>query len=107
MRDYLEDFHKHKKVFLRFRATKSVRNAAKQASKGLREEHTRLLASDNLCQQNPAKWQKLQQDLRLENEELVHDFLTTGAHYNFPKMHFISHLADQITRYWSLRQYST
>jgi len=50
MRDYLEDFNKHKEVFLRFHATKSVKNAAKQASKGLREEHQRLLASDNLCQ---------------------------------------------------------
>jgi len=107
MRDYLEDFHKHKEVFLRFRATKSVKNAAKQASKGLREEHQRLLASDYLHQQTPAKGQKLQQDLRLENEELVHDFLTTGAHYNFPKMHLISHFADQITRYGSLPQYST
>jgi len=107
MKDYLEDFHKHKEVCLRFRATKSVKNAAKQASKGLREEHQRLLASDDLRQQTPAKRQKLQQELRLETEELVHDFLTTGAHYNFPKMHLISHFADQITRYGSLPQYST
>jgi len=55
MRDYLEDFHKHNEVFLRFRATKSVKNAAKQPSKGLREVHQRLLASDNLRQQMPGK----------------------------------------------------
>jgi len=59
IKDYLEDFHKHKEVFLRFRATKSVKNAVKQASKGLREEHQRLLASDDLRQQTPAKRQKL------------------------------------------------
>jgi len=107
MKVYLEDFHKQKEVFLRFRATKSVKNAAKQASKGLREEHQRLLASHDLCQQTPTKWQKLQQELRLETVELVHDFLTLGAHYNFPKMHLISHFPDHITRYGSLLQYST
>ncbi|KAF8458604.1 hypothetical protein BGX38DRAFT_1082355, partial [Terfezia claveryi] len=52
MRDYLQDFHKHKEVFL--------------ASKDLR-------------------W----------------------GHYNFPKMHLISHFADQIGKYGSLPQYST
>jgi len=107
IKDYLEDFHKHQEVFLGFRGTKSVKNAAKQASKGLREEHQRLLVSDDLCQQTPAKQQKLQQELRLETEELVHDFLTTGVHYNFPKIHLISHFADYKTRYVPLPQYST
>jgi len=107
MKDYLEDFHKHKEVSLRFRGTKSVKNAPKQASKGLHEEHQRLLALDDLRQQTPTKRQKLQQELRLETEELVHDFLTTGAHYNFPKRHLISHFTDQITRYGSLLQYCT
>jgi len=107
MKDYLEDFHKHKEVFLRFRAIKSVKNAVKQVSKGLREEHQRVLASDDPSEQTPAKRQKLQQELRLETEELVFDFLTTGAHYNFPKMHLISHFVNQITRYGSLPQYST
>ena len=107
MRDYLEDFHNHKDVFLRFRATKTVQTMARQASKALRGEHQRLLASDDVREQSAAKRQKLQQDLRLETDELVHDFLTTGAHYNFPKMHLISHFADQIEKYGSLPQYST
>jgi len=107
MKDYLEDFHKHKEVFLRFQATKSVKNAAKRASKGLREAHQRLLASDDLRQQTAAKRQKLQQELRLEIEELVHDFLTTGVHYNFPKMHLNLDFTDQITRDGSLPPYST
>ncbi|KAF8441952.1 hypothetical protein BGX38DRAFT_1144152 [Terfezia claveryi] len=59
MRDYLQDFHKHKEVFLGF-------------------EH---------------------QSLRRPQP--------SGAHYNFPKMHLISHFADQIAKYGSLPQYST
>ena len=106
-KDNLGDFHKDKEILLRFQATMSVKNVVKQASKGLCEEYQRLLALDDLRQQTPAKRQKLHQELKLETEELVHDFLTTGAHYNFPKMHLISHHADQLMRYGSLPQYST
>ena len=35
MRDYLGDFHKYKHVFLRFRPSKTVKNAAKEASREL------------------------------------------------------------------------
>ena len=77
MKDYLQDFHKHKEVFLYFPAIKLVKNAVKQVSKGLREEHQWRLASDHLYQQTLAKLQKHQQALRLETEELVHIFLTT------------------------------
>jgi len=38
---------------------------------------------------------------------MVDDVLTTGAHYNFPKMYFISHFVEQISRCGSLPQYST
>ncbi|KAF8418320.1 hypothetical protein EV426DRAFT_679831 [Tirmania nivea] len=107
MKDYLEDFHKYKEVFLRFRATKSSKAAAKLASKDLRAEHQRLLASDELHMETPSKRRKLQQELQQETEQLVHDTLTSGAHYNFPKMHLISHFVDQIAKYGSLPQYST
>ncbi|KAF8418454.1 hypothetical protein BGX38DRAFT_1109133, partial [Terfezia claveryi] len=52
MKNYLEDFHKYKELFLRFR-------------------------------------------------------VSNGAHYNFPKMHLISHFVDQIAEYGSLPQFST
>ena len=38
---------------------------------------------------------------------MLHDLLTEDAHYNFPKMHLVSHFADQITKYGSLPQFST
>jgi len=38
---------------------------------------------------------------------MVDDVLTTGAHYNLPRMDLISHFAEQISRYGSLPQYST
>ncbi|KAF8431495.1 hypothetical protein BGX38DRAFT_1146612 [Terfezia claveryi] len=107
MRDYLEDFHKHKEVFLRFRATKSTKAAVKVASKDLRVEHHCLLVSDELRPATPSKQRKLQQELQLETEELVNETLTSSAHYNFLKMHLISHFVEQIAKYGSLPQYST
>ncbi|KAF8427654.1 hypothetical protein BGX38DRAFT_1278673 [Terfezia claveryi] len=96
MKDYLEDIHKYKELFLRFRASKSSKAAATLASKDLRAEHLRLLASDESHPATQTKRRKLQHELQEEAEELVHDMLTSGAHYNFPKMHLISHFADQI-----------
>ncbi|KAF8430817.1 hypothetical protein BGX38DRAFT_1078551, partial [Terfezia claveryi] len=52
MKDYLENFHIYKELFLWFRAS-------------------------------------------------------NGVHYNFPKMHLISHFADQIAEYGSLPQFLT
>ena len=103
MRDYLADFHKYKEVFLRFRATKAAKNVAREASRDLRSEQ-RLTASD---EGNPGKRRKLEQEFRVETEEMVNDMLTEGAHFNFPKMHLISHFTDQISRYGSLPQFST
>src|SRR5258706_5242904 len=102
MKDYLEDFHKYKEVFLRFRATKAVKHAAKEAAREFRSEQ-RLNASDEA----PARKRQKQTQVQLESEDVVNDILTEGAHYNFPKMHLVSHFADQITQYGSLPQYST
>ena len=54
MKDYLEDFHKYKEVFLRFRATKAVKHAAKEAAREFRSEQ-RLNASDEAPAQKRQK----------------------------------------------------
>ena len=37
----------------------------------------------------------------------MNEMLREGAHFNFPKIHLISHYAEQITRFGALGQYST
>jgi len=106
MKDYLQDFYAYKDVFLRFRASKVVKAAAKEAFRDLRKEHSQLLMSDKPQGKTSSKHRKLTQELRLETEELVHDFLTTRTNYNFSKMHLISHFTNQISKYGSLPQYS-
>ena len=34
-----------------------------------------------------------------------HELLTEGSHYNFPKMHLLSHFTEQILKYGSLPQF--
>lgn len=36
---------------------------------------------------------------------MQHDLLGQGPHFNLPKMHLISHFADQILKYGSVLQY--
>jgi hypothetical protein len=43
----------------------------------------------------------------VEKAELEHALLSEGAHFNFPKMHLISHFPDQISKFGSLPQFST
>ena len=102
IRDYLSDFHKDKDVFLCFRTTKAAKNAAREASKDMRSEQ-RLAASDVTGQ---SKRRKLEKEFRVETVEVVNNLLSGCAHFNFPKMHLISHFADQISKYGTLPQYS-
>ena len=57
MQDYLSDFHKHKYVFLRFRATKAANNAAMEAFKDMRSEQ-KLAVSDVTRQSKRRKLEK-------------------------------------------------
>ena len=98
MIDYLEDFHKNKTVFLRFRATKAIKSAVRVATRDLRSQQ-RLITSEA---GTSSKRKKLTQEFLVEKEELEQDLLTEGAHYNFPKMHLISHFPDIISQFGSL-----
>ncbi|KAF8445152.1 hypothetical protein BDZ91DRAFT_642868, partial [Kalaharituber pfeilii] len=40
-------------------------------------------------------------------DQLVKEILEEKSHFNFPKIHLISHFSDQISNYGSLSQYST
>ena len=82
MRDYLEDFHKYKEVFLRFRAIKGTKSEVREVARELRSE-LKLPASGASGPGTFSKHRKLQQESWLETEEMVNDLLTEGAHFNF------------------------
>ena len=105
MQEYLRTFHETKYVFLRFRAGKKAKRAATEAYKNLLQDQKGGMASvNNLSASEKAKWR---QENTLERRELVDEILKEEAHYNFPKIHLISHYAEQIPKFGALGQYST
>jgi len=103
MQEYLRRFYDTKDVFLRFWASKGAKKAAAEAHKNLLREQSQASIS-NLTMLEKAK---MCQENNLECRELVDDILKEGTHYNFPKMHLISHYAEQILKFRALGQFST
>ena len=102
---YLKDFDKHKEVFLRVCANKSLKSSVREATRDPRSQHRSATATSDAP--TSSKRQKLTNEFQLETEELESDLLRKCAYFNFPKMHLISHFPDTISKYGSLSQYST
>jgi len=49
----------------------------------------------------------LSEDDQEERAFRINQALEQDSHFNFPKLHLLSHYADQIAQHWSLPQYST
>ena len=96
-------FHETRDVFLRYRAYKKAKKAAAEAHKNLLKEQTQESVKVLTVSENG----KLRLENCLECRELLDEVLREGAHYNFPKIHLISHYAEQIPRFVALVQYST
>jgi len=105
LQEYVHVFHETNDVFLRFRAGKKAKRAPADAHKTLLQEQTEVQASvQDLTALEKAR---LQLENTLERRELVDEILKDGAYYNFPKIHLISHYAEQIPKFSVLGQYST
>jgi len=94
-----------KSVFLRYRASKKSRQRADEVSKELTEEICRRRATD--ISLPPAQRMRLSEDDQEERAFRINQALEEDSHFNFPKLHLLSHYADQIAQYRSLPQYST
>ena len=103
MRKYLQGFHVTKDVFLRFCADKKTKRAAAAAHKTLLDEQTQ----ESVQALTVSETAKARQNNTLQRRDLVDEILREVAHYNFPKIHLISHFAEQIPKFGSLPQYST
>jgi hypothetical protein len=103
MQKYLREFHETKGVFLRYRAGKGAKRAAAEAHKVLLKEQTETSVKGLTASEKA----KVRQEDGLEHWNLVDEILREAAHYNFPKMHLISHYAEQIPKFGALKQYST
>jgi len=102
MRQYLQEFHPTKDVFLRYRATKATKGRADLVSKELTERNKSRNVEANANGRTAAQKAHAAVEDRVERAYLVNQVLVEDSHFNFPKIHLIMHWADQISRYGSL-----
>ena len=107
MREYLQEFHRTKDVFVRYRATKATKGRADVVSKELTEQNKSRKVEPNANGRTAAQKVRAGVEYREERAYLVNQVLVEDSHFNFPKIHLIIHWADQILRYGNLAQYST
>jgi len=103
LKRYLWEFHETKNVFLRFCVGKKVKKAAAEPHKNLWKEQSQASIADLMTSEKL----KLRHVDILQCQDLVGEILREGAHYNFPKIHLISHYAEQIVKFGVLGQFST
>jgi len=102
MEEYLDQFHRMKDIFLEFRVTK--RTQAKVDKQ--RNEIRRLRALMRECVATSQR-RRMPDDNRDEENEMRNDMVHGLSHFNFIKMHLLSHFCDHIHRFGNILMYST
>jgi len=106
MERHLQIFHSTKVIFLEFRTSKARCAEANRQDRDLRE----LMANQctNEARHNTAaKRHQLVDQERLERANHQADLILGKNHFNFIKMHYLSHLASNVRRFRSILMYST
>ena len=80
-----------------------MKKAAAEAHKNLWKKQSQASIADLKTSEKL----KLRHADALQRQELVGEILREGAHYNFLKIHLISHYAEQIVKFSVLGQFST
>jgi len=102
MEEYLDRFHRMKDIFLEFRVSKRTRAKVDKQRKELRHQR----AQSNMRVAPSKRRRRLEED-RDEENELRMDMIHTESHFNFVKMHLLSHFSDHIRQFGNIPMYST
>lgn len=105
IRTYLQQLHETKDVFLRYGAGKQARKKAEDVWKKYTEGSKRH--REAVKGLTTAQRARLAEDQQVERGCRIDQVLKEDSHLNFPKLHPLSHYADQIAEYGTLLQYST
>ena len=108
MENYLEEFHRHKDVFSRFRASKSTKKVSEALKKQLtldkQEERESDPAWNDLSA--AAKCRRVDEDKTQIKSEIV-QHLVDESDFNFEKMHLLNHYSDDICQLGNLLNVSS
>jgi len=102
MEDYLDTFHKMKDIFLEFPVTKGISMKIDELRRELRHDmpSTRELIA-------VFKRRCICDAEREEETEQCMNLILCESHFNFIKMHLLSHFCDHIRQFGNIPMYST
>jgi len=101
MEHYLDQFHRMKGIILEFRVTKSTLAKVEEQWREIR--HQRRQMSEPMA---PSKLRRIGDDDREEEHERCMDLLHRESHFNFIKIHLLSHFSDNIRQFGNIPMYS-
>ena len=112
---YLMDFHAHKGVFLHFRESKTTKKKANAIDKMLierfeREDHdTQKGRGGPRASRNrtAAAQRKVEVARKKERERNRIAIIESESHFNYPKMHLLTHFHEHIVQFGNIPMYST
>ena len=106
MERYLRTFHQTKDIVLEFRTSKSTRAEINRQDRELRE----LIANERAQETrhtSAAKRRRQADQVRLQRFNQRADLIRQENHFNFIKMHYLSHFSSHVRRFGSISMYST
>jgi len=105
MESYLQIFHRTKDIFLEFCTSKATCAQANRQDPELRElmaEHTK-----EVHQRTFANRRRLADQERVERSDRRADLIRRENHFNFIKIHYLTHFASHVQCLGSISMYST
>ena len=106
MEKYLQTFHRQKDIFLEFRTSKTTRAQANRQDRELREQmqDRRAKAAPSLSAAQKRRRVAEERSQRIDQRA---DLLQRENHFNFIKMHYLTHFESHVRRFGSISMYST
>ena len=106
MKEYLRTFHGTKDIFLEFRTSKATRAEANRQDRELRQ-HLAAQRANALPSNSAAKRRRYADQEKRQRNASRADFIQRENHFNFIKMHYLSHFESHVRRFGSISMYST
>jgi len=97
----LDQFHKLKDIFLEFRVTKRTQDKVDKQRKKI--QHQRALVIEPVA---PSLRRRMRDDNCQEESDHWLDLVPGESHFNFIKMHLLSHFCDHIRKFGNILMYS-
>ena len=106
MESYVQTFHRTKLIFLKFRTSKATCAQATGQDRELRELMADQRAKE-VRHSTIANRRRLADQERVERSDRRADLIWRENHFNFSKMHYLTHLASHLRSFGSILMYST